>query len=79
MDSVRNSGISVLKQCPGVALIIYLVGSQKPGPKDEYKKVGWNNVSVNPNEVEGPELHEYTIQEGIQRLGEMGVLEWIIR
>lgn len=40
MDSIRNSGFSELKECPKVALIIYLVGCQKLGPKVSIRKLG---------------------------------------
>lgn len=43
-----------------------------------YQKVAWNVTSVDTNEAKGLELPEYTLKEGIQGLGEIGVLEWMI-
>lgn len=62
-----------------MALIIYSVYCQKQGPTDKYQKAAWNDTSVGPNEVEGLELSEYTLKEGTQRFGEMGVLQQTVR
>lgn len=61
-----------LEVVPGLTLIICLVDRQKLDPKDELSE---SCTSVDSNEAEGLELPEYTRKEGIQGLGEIGVLE----